>query len=135
MKRLPHTDPKEVKHNLNEMSFLSFCKHPNIVRYYTSCMLKDELLVLLTMLLLFVISSDLKSLDQIVMEHMEGGTLTEATKGHNFTELQIAFVARELLKGLVRHFAVFIQHAVITQLILSICLRPTFMIIAWLTET
>lgn len=35
------------------------------------------------------------------MEHMEGGTLTEATKGHNFTEIQIAYVARELLKGLV----------------------------------
>jgi serine/threonine protein kinase len=38
---------------------------------------------------------------QIVMEHMEGGTLTEATKGHNFTEMQIAFVARELLSALV----------------------------------
>lgn len=35
------------------------------------------------------------------MEFMEGGTLTEATKGHNFTEMQIAYVARELLKGLV----------------------------------
>jgi serine/threonine protein kinase len=35
------------------------------------------------------------------MEHMEGGTLTEATKGHNFTELQIAYVARELLSALV----------------------------------
>jgi len=79
--RLQHVEPKEKKHNINEMSFLAFCKHPNIVTYYTSLLVKNELM--------------------IVMEHMEGGTLTEATKGHNFTELQIAYVARELLSALV----------------------------------
>lgn len=34
------------------------------------------------------------------MEFMEGGTLTEAAKAHNFTEKEIAFVAREILKAL-----------------------------------
>ena len=34
------------------------------------------------------------------MEYLEGGTLTEARKGHEFAENEIAFVARELLRGL-----------------------------------
>lgn len=45
IKRLPHVTPKEKKHNLNEMNFLTFCKHPNIVEYYSSVLLKNELLV------------------------------------------------------------------------------------------
>jgi len=80
IKRLPHVTPKEKKHNLNEMNFLTFCKHPNIVEYYSSVLLKNELLIL--------------------MEYMEGGTLTEATAGHSFNEPQIAFVAKELLQAL-----------------------------------
>jgi hypothetical protein len=30
------------------------------------------------------------------MEFMEGGTLTEAVKGHDFKETQIAYVAKEV---------------------------------------
>jgi hypothetical protein len=30
------------------------------------------------------------------MEFMEGGTLTEAVKGHEFKEPQIAYVAKEV---------------------------------------
>jgi serine/threonine protein kinase len=45
VKRLQHVEPKEKKHNINEMSFLSFCKHPNIVTYYTSLLVKNELMV------------------------------------------------------------------------------------------
>jgi hypothetical protein len=33
---------------------------------------------------------------QMVMEYLEGGTLTEAHKGHEFAENEIAFVAREV---------------------------------------
>ena len=45
IKRLQHVEPKEKKHNINEMSFLAFCKHPNIVTYYTSLLVKNELMV------------------------------------------------------------------------------------------
>jgi serine/threonine protein kinase len=45
VKRLQHVEPKEKKHNINEMSFLAFCKHPNIVTYYTSLLVKNELMV------------------------------------------------------------------------------------------
>ncbi len=34
------------------------------------------------------------------MEFMEGGTLTEASRAHLFTEKEIAYVAREMLKGI-----------------------------------
>ncbi len=32
----------------------------------------------------------------LVMQFMEGGTLTEASRAHSFTEKEIAFVAREV---------------------------------------
>lgn len=35
------------------------------------------------------------------MEFMEGGTLTEASKGYNFKEPHVAYVAKNILQGLV----------------------------------
>ncbi|KAL6072994.1 serine/threonine-protein kinase BLUS1 isoform X3 [Balamuthia mandrillaris] len=80
IKRVPHILDKEKKHNLREVNYLKFCNHPNIVKYYTTLFLKNEL--------------------WIVMEFMEGGTLTEAVRNHSFSEIQVAYVARELLKAL-----------------------------------
>jgi len=34
------------------------------------------------------------------MEYMEGGTLHEAVKGHNFSEPEMAFVGREMMLGI-----------------------------------
>jgi len=54
--------------------------HPCIVKYHCAYEMKDEV--------------------WMVMEFMEGGTLTEALKGFNFEEKHIAFAAKEMLKGI-----------------------------------
>jgi p21-activated kinase 1 len=46
----------------------------------------------------------------VVMEFLEGGTLTEARKSHNFEEKEIAYIAKELLKGLVYLHSLGIVH-------------------------
>jgi len=78
---MSHLTDKEIKHNTDEINFLSFCNHPNIVKYYASMFFGNEL--------------------WIVMEFMEGGTLAEAVKRHSFNEMQIAFVAKSILDALV----------------------------------
>jgi len=59
---------------------LSFCNHPNIVKFYTCHEVKDEL--------------------WIVTELLEGGTFEDAAKALHFTESNIAYIARELLNGI-----------------------------------
>merc|ERR1712100_446053 len=80
VKRMTHKNAKEKRRNLKEVGVLLFCDHPNIVRYYKS----------------FIRGEDI----WLVMEFMEGGTLTEAAKAHKFKEKEIAYVARESLKAL-----------------------------------
>jgi serine/threonine protein kinase len=36
----------------------------------------------------------------MVLEYMEGGTLSEAKEGHDFNESEVAYVAREILTGI-----------------------------------
>jgi len=80
IKVMPHGNEKERKFNIAELSFLSFCKHPNIVKYYRSYKCDDELWA--------------------IMEYMEGGTLNQAVKNYSFQEGQVAYVAREMLRGI-----------------------------------
>jgi serine/threonine protein kinase len=77
---MDNTNEKEVLSNLSEIAFLSIFSHPNIVKYIASYKVKKEV--------------------WMIMEFMEGGTLSEAVKAYNFYESQIAYVAREILKGL-----------------------------------
>lgn len=65
---------------INEILVMKGSKHPNIVNYIDSYLLKGELWV--------------------IMEYMEGGSLTEIVTHSVMTEGQIGAVCRETLKGL-----------------------------------
>lgn len=80
IKKMPHTTRKQKSSNFHEVSLLYACNHPNLVKFITCHEVKDEL--------------------WIVMEYMEGGTFEEAAKAWNFNEANLAYVARELLKGI-----------------------------------
>ncbi len=62
--------------NLDEIAVLNFCNHPNIVQYMKSYIWEDEV--------------------SVVMEYMEGGSLSEAVKKFAFSEDHIAYIAREV---------------------------------------
>eukprot|EP01116_Phalansterium_solitarium_P003353 TRINITY_DN14171_c0_g1_i1.p1 TRINITY_DN14171_c0_g1~~TRINITY_DN14171_c0_g1_i1.p1 ORF type:complete len:613 (-),score=109.05 TRINITY_DN14171_c0_g1_i1:279-2117(-) len=80
VKKVPHKTPKERRMNLDEIAILYFCNHPNIVSYRRAYIFEDEA--------------------SIVMECMEGGSLSQAVKKYDFDESQIAYVAREVLNGI-----------------------------------
>jgi len=80
VKVMPHCSEKEKRFNAAEVGFLSFCDHPSIVKYFCSFQLDHEIWA--------------------VMEFLEGGTLDQAVKAYNFEDKQIAYVAKEVLKGL-----------------------------------
>lgn len=82
IKKLPHGSDKDRKNNYCEIAFLSTCNHANIVKFNRSWEFNDKQEV------------------WIVTEFLEGGTLSEAVKVHQFTERHIAYVAREILKAL-----------------------------------
>eukprot|EP01117_Protostelium_nocturnum_P005036 TRINITY_DN1820_c0_g2_i1.p1 TRINITY_DN1820_c0_g2~~TRINITY_DN1820_c0_g2_i1.p1 ORF type:complete len:352 (-),score=75.47 TRINITY_DN1820_c0_g2_i1:311-1366(-) len=81
VKVLPNYNDSDKKWNAVEFGILKFCKHPNIVDYF-EC---------------YEIGEDMWG----VMEFLEGGTLDVAVKSYNFGEPHIAYVAREMLKGIV----------------------------------
>eukprot|EP01133_Synstelium_polycarpum_P017950 gene17950-21412_t len=80
LKKMPHRTPKQRRMNMSEIGFMRFCRHPNIVQFLCSYQRGDEL--------------------WMIMEFMEGGTLREAIANFNFCEARIAYVAREVLKGI-----------------------------------
>jgi len=80
IKKMPHRSPKERRMNIDEIAVLSFCNHPNIVQYIKAYIWEDEV--------------------SVVMEYMEGGSLSEAVKKFAFSEDHIAYIAREMLKGI-----------------------------------
>eukprot|EP01127_Copromyxa_protea_P015966 TRINITY_DN467_c0_g1_i1.p1 TRINITY_DN467_c0_g1~~TRINITY_DN467_c0_g1_i1.p1 ORF type:complete len:621 (+),score=113.01 TRINITY_DN467_c0_g1_i1:46-1908(+) len=80
IKRVPHCTKKQRQNNYCEVAFLMGCSnHPNIVNFYESYEINGEV--------------------WIVTEFLEGGTLDLAIKVHRFNEQHIAYVAREILKG------------------------------------
>lgn len=80
VKKMKHVNPRDQFRNLSEVHFLKRVDHPNIVRFISAYTTLDEL--------------------WIVTEFMEGGTLSQAIKGFEFQEKQIAFVAKEMLQGI-----------------------------------
>lgn len=82
IKKMKHKTDREKWMNLHEVGLLSFLRHPNIVQYKSAhCRQEDEEV-------------------WMVMEFMEGGTLREATSNFQFSEAHVAYVAREMLKGI-----------------------------------
>jgi len=80
---------QNLKTIINEIGMMRNCKHDNIVQYYDSYLVADELWV--------------------VMEYMGGGCLTEdldQSKEVQLTEEQMANICLEVLKGLqyIHHF-------------------------------
>ncbi|KAI9294191.1 Pkinase-domain-containing protein [Neoconidiobolus thromboides FSU 785] len=65
---------------VNEISVMKSAKHPNIVNFIDGYLWKGDLWV--------------------VMEYMEGGSLTEVVTNTIITESQIATISQEVLKGL-----------------------------------
>jgi len=80
IKKMPHKSVKEQRMNLDEVAVLYFCDHPNIVKYHHSYLYDDEI--------------------ALIMEYLEGGSLSQACKRFTFTESHIAHIAREMLKGI-----------------------------------
>ncbi|KAM9994924.1 hypothetical protein ACTFIY_001095 [Dictyostelium cf. discoideum] len=81
IKKMPHVTKRQQQQNFREAAILAKCDHPNIVKLHTCHIDKDSNL-------------------WIVMEFMEGGTFEEAAKAWKFNENNLAYVAKELLKGL-----------------------------------
>jgi len=80
VKKTKNETNRQKYDNLSEINYMKLCNHPNIVKFKKAYEYKDEC--------------------WIIMEFLEGGTLTEARKGHEFEENEIAYVAKELLKGI-----------------------------------
>jgi hypothetical protein len=80
VKKMKHVGARDQQRNLCEIDFLRRVDHPNIVKYMCSYIVDDDIWV--------------------VTEYMEGGTLTEAIRGYDFEEKHIAYVAKEMLKGI-----------------------------------
>jgi len=85
IKKIDHSE-KNVRYNLMEIFFLSLCDHPNLV-YYVSSYIHDPK------------KSKVEPELWVVMEYLEGGTLTTASKA-TLSDNHIAFIAREILRGL-----------------------------------
>mmetsp|Transcript_15664 Transcript_15664/g.61193 ORF Transcript_15664/g.61193 Transcript_15664/m.61193 type:complete len:910 (+) Transcript_15664:73-2802(+) len=80
IKRLPHMTEKEQWNNFDEIHFLSECAHSCIVKYYSTYFSRDEI--------------------WMIMEFLEGGSLGEAVSRYKLEEEHIAYVVKEILRGL-----------------------------------
>lgn len=80
IKKMDHITRSDQHRNLREVAFLHYLHHSNIVKYEGAGVSDEELWLL--------------------MEWMDGGTLFEALSRHKFKEPSIAYVVREILKGL-----------------------------------
>jgi len=80
IKKLPHKEAKEQRHNFYEGSVLSILDHPNIIKYHKSILVEQEL--------------------WIVTEYIHGGTLADAIRAYKFTDNHCAYFVREIVKAL-----------------------------------
>jgi len=78
---MEHIKPSDKRHNVDEILALRDLRHQNIVQYICSFRLKDEM--------------------WIVMEFLEGGTLEQALNNAQFSEVQVAYIVKEILSALV----------------------------------
>jgi serine/threonine protein kinase len=88
VKRLNHETPKEIDANLGEVGFLAKCEHPNIVKLLDAHFRPGDM------------KRHKPDEAWIVLEFLHGGTLKRAAQAHRFTDNHVAFVAREIFRGL-----------------------------------
>jgi serine/threonine protein kinase len=94
IKKVPHSNPKEKLSNYNEIRYLRMCDSPNIVKIGLCYEFKDEC---------WMAMEYMEGIYSLYCDHSDdidfslGGTLTEARRGHEFAEPEIAYVAREVL--------------------------------------
>lgn len=79
VKKSPNLDDAKAD-NLREIHFLKNIQHPNVVQYFSSHLVNSEMWV--------------------VLEFMEGGTLTQAASQFQFQEKHVAYVAKQVLTAL-----------------------------------
>jgi len=79
VKVMGHSTSRDQRANLREIFWLTRLDHKNVVKMKHSFLCLDEMWV--------------------VLEYMEGGTLTEAVKTSRFRETEVAYVAREIFSG------------------------------------
>jgi len=78
---MPHETTKQKRKNFQEIRFLRFSRgHANILNLHTASLVRDEI--------------------WLTTELLDGGTLTQAVAAHQFEELEIAYVAKEVLNAL-----------------------------------
>jgi len=80
IKRTPHNTEKQKRKNFQEIRFLIYCKHPNIVKYIRSTIYSNEM--------------------WIVTEYLNGGTLSQVVGVHKFSEPEIVYITKQVLQGL-----------------------------------
>eukprot|EP01124_Arcella_intermedia_P007260 TRINITY_DN1439_c0_g1_i3.p1 TRINITY_DN1439_c0_g1~~TRINITY_DN1439_c0_g1_i3.p1 ORF type:complete len:457 (-),score=96.17 TRINITY_DN1439_c0_g1_i3:47-1417(-) len=80
IKKLQGVTEKEKKSNICEIACLITLKHPNIVNYICSYQIDNDI--------------------WIVMEYMEGGTLSQAIRVHTFAENHISYITKQITTGL-----------------------------------
>jgi len=80
IKKVPHLTEKEQWSNLDEIYFLKSCTHSCVVKYENAYLSRDEM--------------------WIVMEYLEGGSLSQTVQKFQLEEGQICYVTREILRGL-----------------------------------
>mmetsp|Transcript_12109 Transcript_12109/g.29673 ORF Transcript_12109/g.29673 Transcript_12109/m.29673 type:complete len:375 (-) Transcript_12109:115-1239(-) len=81
VKRMPHTNSKEVRENSWEIGLLKACQHPNVCELYGSYAWQGEM--------------------WMVLEYLEGGSIADAVAAiGGFKEKHVAYAASEALKAL-----------------------------------
>jgi len=89
IKKMPHSTEKQKRSNMDEIWFLRDLQHPNIVQFHNAY-IQDGIIWLVT-------------------EFMQGGTLHEAVSSCRFTEGQISYCAKQMLRAIEylhgRHYA------------------------------
>eukprot|EP01126_Amoeba_proteus_P035898 TRINITY_DN3632_c0_g1_i4.p1 TRINITY_DN3632_c0_g1~~TRINITY_DN3632_c0_g1_i4.p1 ORF type:complete len:261 (-),score=43.64 TRINITY_DN3632_c0_g1_i4:701-1483(-) len=83
VKMMEHDVEKKKLNNFGEIGFLSSCNHPNIVKFMNAY-------------------ENSKKVEEcwLVMEYMQGGTLRDAIKFHNFSSDHMRHISLEILKGI-----------------------------------
>jgi serine/threonine protein kinase len=80
IKRTPHNTDKNKRKNFQEIRFLKYCDHPNIVKFIRGNIYSNEM--------------------WIVMEYLDGGNLSQVVNVHRLSEPEIVFISKQILAAL-----------------------------------
>jgi serine/threonine protein kinase len=80
VKRTPHVTDKNKRKNFQEIRFLKYCNHPNILRFIRCSLYSDEM--------------------WIVTEYLNGGALSQIVGIHKFTEPEILYICKNIANAI-----------------------------------